>query len=159
LGVDQAVPRYQSHGRSRDRISNTATEWDRARKAAHAQYQGPWRAFRAARYSGDVLGVVLTIGIGSHNCVKLRELDERAIDPGLQSRSFAQVHRVPQNPHARENGRSFEDSAEVRATAIVYNVKSSEGCSAGRTENVHQVRARTIRRDHQDEPSLHKHTV
>ena len=91
---------------------------------------------QAGRHAFDILGMMLSIGVGGHDPDQAGERAERVVDAGFQRRAFAEIDRVAQHLDPGELRRLLEDGAELGAAAVVHE---QDGGHAAAGQVAHQI--------------------
>ena len=115
FGTDQHL-----HQLARQEIAETAAQRHFGVEGAASQDERIGCFAQGRLHACDVLGMMLSIGVGGDDSEEAGERGECVSDAGLERRAFAEVDRVAQYLHAGELRRLVEDGAELRPAAVVH---------------------------------------
>jgi len=77
--------------------------------------------FKTSGDGQDVIGMVLAVGIRSHQALEVGEFAQQIVDAGFQGCPLTQVHRVAKYAHVRDGGDGIKSGPKVGTAAVVNN--------------------------------------
>src|ERR1019366_2882367 len=117
-------------------IAETAAQRHFGMEGAAPQHQRLAMLAQAGPHAFDILGMMLSIGVGGHDPGQSRKRAERVVDAGLQRRAFAQIDRVAQHLDPGDLRRPLEDGAVPGPAAVVHQ---QDGWHAPAGQVAHQI--------------------
>jgi hypothetical protein len=102
-----------------EEIAEAAAQGHGGVEGAAAEHEGAGMLVEAGGDANDILGTMLSIGVGGDDAGQAGEDAEGVVDAGVERRALAEIDGVAQDPDAGESRRLVENFAELGPAAVV----------------------------------------